>query len=600
MKYFKTTKSIKAALPALIVAILLAIGFYACKKPTEGINLIVNTGTLAKSPVLLHFSNAKAAATNQPGDFSVKITGRDAALVQMDGGSTDFKVSHGFLPLSLLQKSTPTSANPVMFNVEVAVAGYAPVLKQVIITDESSEVIEVKLLEYANLADGIGFASKTTALTAGTAGADVITVSSTATMPRKTTLAIAAGTQMLDGNGNVINASQLTSSVVHYGSETLASLLSFPGGLQARNVVDENGVVIPGGVNFVTAGCLDINMQAGSTKVKKFSKPVQVTEEIDPTIINFIAGRPIAVGDQIPLWSLNEETGQWKREATSAVVVKNADDKLAASFTIPHLSGWNLDWSWNCFGGFGTVTTGLTINLLPSRTPWISGGSEIELQTESGGYLIGFHGYVPQTDGFERQNAAGWYESNTSPGKYGFYLTQVPSIAKAKVAVYSPQGALIGQSAIFNPTTAGTVNVNVTVPPPPDYVDVFVNVKTRCTTKNIDTSPSGWYFMMDVSDYSNYGYTYFYLYNGVIYDYSYNNNGQFQINTSGVGGSIKLVNGHKYQMQTYYNNKWMYSEFIFTKGDFPLPAIEGLSGTAKYNAATNAVTINGTYNSSCN
>lgn len=587
----------KATLMTLVAALLIAVGFYACKKPNEGINLLVNTSSLSKSPVLIHFVNANPASTTAVTDFDVKITGKDASLVQMDGGSTTFKTSHGFLPLSLTQASEPSASNPVVFNIVASVNGFAPVLKTVIISEQNPQIIEVKLMEYNSPAPGVGVVTANTTLTAGTSGAADITVPSTATMPRKTKFSIAAGTQMLDANGNVINANQLSSNIIHYGSETPASLASFPGGLYAPNVVDVNNAPIAGGVNFVTAGCLSINMKAGNTEVKKFSKPIAVVEEIDPNLTNFDNGNAIAPGDVIPLWSLNEETGQWKREPQDAVVIKTADNKLAASFNISHLSGWNLDWAWY---GQNTSSTPLTINLLPSKTPWV-GNYEVQLQTATGGYLAGFHSYRPEADGFEKQinnfPSYPYYVQNAMPGKYGFLIAQVPVIANAKVNVRDNRtGQVVGESGLFNPVTAGTVNVNITTPAPPDYVDVYLKVTTRCTTKSIEGSPSGWYYMYDVNDS---GYTYFYLYNGVVYNYSYGTGAQGGITTNGIGGSVKMINGHRYYMQTYYNNQWLSTEFVFTKGSFTLPANLGLSGNATYNATNNSVSINAFYNMAC-
>src|SRR5580698_3386843 len=82
-----------------VIALLIILALNSCTKPNDHISLIVNESTLSKSPVLLHFSNANTSSAVQPGDFNVSISGKDSALVQMDGGTTNFAASHGFLPL---------------------------------------------------------------------------------------------------------------------------------------------------------------------------------------------------------------------------------------------------------------------------------------------------------------------------------------------------------------------------------------------------------------------------------------------------------------------------------------------------------------------
>lgn len=55
-------------------------------------------------------------------------------------------------------------------------------------------------------------------------------------------------------------------------------------------------------------------------------------------------GSPIKVGDTIPLWSLNENTGLWTQEGDGTIVVSNdSPTGLAFSATVTHFSWWNCD-----------------------------------------------------------------------------------------------------------------------------------------------------------------------------------------------------------------------------------------------------------------
>jgi len=602
MKNIYSTIKAKASvlrLPLILSLIVLAVN--GCKKPTEGINLVVSTASLFKAPVLVHFENANTTSTNKPGDFQVTIGGKDAALVQMGSGGNDFKASHGFLPLALTTAASPSSSNPIVFNVRAEIPGFAPIVKNITITKDTVYVYNVPMIEYSKPVNGTTVLQTETAITAGTVAAPVSLVpATTASLPEKATITIPAGTQVMDANNNVINAAQLKSSVVQYGSGTPAIANIFPGGLAPSNVVDAAGAAIPGGVNFVTAGLLSINMTAGTTPVKKFSKPVDIVQELQPGLINFQNGTPVKAGDVIPLWSLNEETGQWKAEGNAAVSLDAVSGKLVAKYAISHLSGWNLDWSWSAFGSYNSVVRPLVINLIPSQTPW-AGSYEVQLQTSNGNYLAGLHSYRPEYDFFEEGSLVNNNLTYKSvKGKYGFSIPYVPNISSAKIVVYDNKNyAKVAESPLFNPTTTGPVNLNVTVPAPPEYVNITASFTGKCSTKNIVTPITGWFELYDATDFS---YTYAYVSNGVIYSGSSNNNSSFNVNGSKVGASLKLAVGHQYAIYTYNNSKF-YSTGLFTltKAGFNIPASSnGFEAKTVYNQSTNTLEIAGNIFVTCN
>lgn len=621
MKIFINYKKTWLSITTAIFLTAISIGFYACKKPTDGVNVIVNTGTLSKSPVLIHFTNANLISTTQPGDFSVSITGKDSAMVQMDGGGTKFAASHGFLPLSLTRAAHPSTSTPATFNVTANVPGFTPITQTITLSNDTvTKVYEIKLIEYANPAAGTtALVSSATLNSGATTGVVNLTTPTTASVAQNATLSIPAGTQMLDANGSVINAGNLAVNIVQFAPSTPSIINSFPGGMKADLALDQNGKPIPGGVNFVTGGMLAINMTAGNTPVKSFSKPVSMSIELQPGVTNFANGNTIAVGDTIPLWSYNENTGIWKKEGTATAYL-DGSNKLAAKANISHLSYWNLDWSWGSFGGYNTTNRQFSINLTPGGSATVgnwNGLYEVELQTPYGNYLAGFHSYQPQYDYFQSQYIYYynyyWYGYNyswygyyyaTNYSKYGFGLANLPSTTQAKVAVYDIINGYtkVGESAVFNPLTTNSVSVNVTTPPPPDYVNVQFNIKGRCSSKSIDVGVSGWFYLWDytAATRGQRAYSYIYIYNGVIYNYSYNNNTQLGSTNGQLSGSLKMVNGDLYYLESWNNNSWYSTSFTFTKQGFTLPANNTISGSVAYNSNTNTSTVNAVFNVNCN
>lgn len=605
----KITKS-KIAFLSLSIGLLL---FSGCKRPDEGLDVIINVGTLVKAPVLVKFSNANKTVTTQIPDFDVTITGQDSALVQMDGGGRKFVVSHGFLPLTMTSKAVPSKTKPLTFNVTANPAGFAPVTRTIEISSDTTSIIELDLVQYSNPPKGTSALVSSLTLKAGVMSATTIKTPSNSTMPESATLTIQEGTQIRDAKGSLINANSLQYSIVQYSANTPSNLAAFPGGLEAPLALDDRGKPIPGGVKFITAGLLAINMTANNITVKSFSKPISMSIDLPAITDNYNTGKTIAVGDTIPLWSYNENFGVWSKEGV-ATVYRNTDGKLAAKAEISHLSYWNLDWY------YGTYIGNLSINFKPTNVTnnWY-GYYSVVLQSPNGSPYASTS-YMPQYDQYQQEyrytynyywgywpyfyNYYPWYSySNyTIYGKYGFGMMRLPYTTQAKVVVYDVNNNYqkVGESNVFNPMTVGSINMNVTSPGPPDYVKVYFNMKGNCSNKRIDFLPSGWFYLYD---YNNQEYTYVYIYDGKVYNYSTDNNsttGQVTTGRNGVGGSIQMINGHRYYLETYTNGRWYSNNFSFRKSDFTIPSANGLSGVAKYSSSTNSMTIDGLVTINCN
>jgi len=593
--FTKVKKNLNLKISIMVVfAILIYTG---CKKPTEGLKVAINTASLFESPIVLQFENASANINTQLGDFAVTISGKDAGLVQMGSGGSNFKASGGFLSLALKPGVKPSVENPVVFNVYAEIPGYAPLTQTVTVTSGSLSIYQILAVEYAKPIEGTAVVQTQTALSAGTSSSVTIATATSPTLTEVAKIVIPEGTGMLDAKNNVINGTSLKSSVVHYGSGTPSVSLIFPGGLAPTNVLDENGTAIPGGVNFVTAGLLSINMSVGGVSVKKFSKPLAIEQGIPANLVNFETGNPVKAGETIPLWSLDEQTGQWKAEGNGVITAVGGN--LVVKYTISHLSSWSLCWEWRN-SGKSTVNKSLAINLLPSSTPWL-GKYNAQLEDANGSVLAFFGIYQPQYEFFQEGKVVGNTLSYTTTlGKYGFSLPKVPNVTKAKVVVYktlytnSGNGGswnvVVGESAIFNPTTAGSVNVNVVIPTDLEYVDVKVNIQGKCSNKNIVNPMTGVIYIDD----KTVGLTdYIFLENGVMQP-RYLANGD-------VSGTIKLIVGHEYQVFTVFDGiRYTSGKFVMSKTPFAVPTgSSGFTATSSFDQTSNTMTIDGSFSMVC-
>jgi hypothetical protein len=568
--------------PILYLIIGLSI-ITSCDKvnPLDSVELTVND-EIPKSPVLLHFVNANSLSNNQPSEFTVKINGKDANLVKMDGGSTNFQASHGFLPLGLSSNAIPSASNPVTFNVYAEIPGFAPVTQTISITSESKNVIDISAIELANPAPGTSVSVEQAILSDGESKGITLKTSQNSSITEITTVNIPTGTKLLDANGLAVSGSQLNSSIVYYSATSPTSYGAFPGGFNPTNVVDENGQSINNGegIHFVSAGLVSINMKAGGSEIKKFSQPVKVSMEVNENTTNFETGENIKEGDTVPLWSLNEQTGAWKKEGI-VTLTKNSSGKLVADFETSHLSCFNLDWFF--YGStYNTCNNPLTVKLHIGQGAF--GYYDVALVTPNNQYLAAAH-WEPVYDG----------AVVTFPN--------VANIKKAKIVISdfnlwcNPRLPILAETPLFNPCTQGSIDLTWKGPALPDYVNVTINVTGKCTNKSVKVLPSGWYYLYDYTSAlsGKYGWTFLWLENGVI-RYSY---GSTITNNGGVY-NIKLINGNQYYVYSWNNNNW-YESGLFTlnKSNFTLPAGTGISGSGKYNTTTNTLEIVGTFNSSC-
>ncbi len=545
----------------LITVNLITLMFGGCKKPTDNITWSVNTDVY-KSPVLIRFVNANSNSTTQlPGNFSVQISGPNANQVIMGSGGTDFQASNGFLPLALDETASPSPSNPVVFNVYADIPGFAPVSQTFIVTSDTLPVDHTLLaVEYANPPDGTSAVDNHSPLANGISAATTISTSTNTTMTETSTISISGGTQMLDASGNAINASDLETKVVHFGTATQSSMLSFPGGFNPVDVSRDGQAYHD--VTFKTGGFLSIKMFAGNTEVKNFSQPISVQAELNNSLINPETDQPVQVGDTIPIWSMNEQTGQWKYESTATAAI-DGNGKMVIQFQAIHLSCWNIDWWF-----YSPCRSVLRVNVhitIPNFRPQY----ELVLVDANGQYLGGLY-----TD-YTWATVATLYDGLTT------IIPRVPNIGKAKLVVYTRRGdptSKIAETAFFNPCTQGSIDITIAPPAPPQMIKVHLNVTGKCMNKKVIANVSTWILLHKNNDpWWNWR---------VIYVRA----GQ---------ADFELEQGASYFVETYYSGGYYVTSGVFDKNDMNFPAEHGLMGTATYNPATNTVTANLTFELNC-
>lgn len=154
----------------------------------------------------------------------------------------------------------------------------------------------------------------------------------------------------VDSNGDLVDGDiQLTITPVDVSSS--ATLGAFPGefaGIQTDTT--ETPIISLGVVEYkFTKDGEELQLDQANGATADILIPIYIPTYQDGSSIN--------IGDEIPLWSLNETTGIWLQEGTG-LVVASADSPtgLAMQATVSHFTWWNCDVSMNAGSANVTVT----------------------------------------------------------------------------------------------------------------------------------------------------------------------------------------------------------------------------------------------------
>ncbi len=542
--------------------------FIGCKKATDGLLVHINTN-IYTSPMTVHFVNANGKSkTNFPAQFSLALTGSSASYVYTSDGGTKYNVFNGFINLALDRSIHPTPQNPITFTITGSVAGFSNVNYSVKLISDSAVNITIPIIEIANPPADVVITNDVFSITGGTA-ANAIVAKGTGTNVTAT-VTIPAQTQFQDANGNLIPSSSLQVNMLQYGTDSLNSLLAIPGGTHPANVLDASGKAIDGGVNFISAGALALNMQADQTAVKHFSQPIQISLDLASGINNYATGQPVKLGDQIPVWSMDEATGIWKSDGTATVVSNGG--KLSASFSAAHLSVWQV--AWTNSNGLATCTPqsnilNVTMNL--SDPKFVGGAYSVALVSPNVPHQVFVYG-----------NTLSLSQGQTIQ----LDLTGVPGGQMMSIVIFDANLQIVTVSAPFSICNTASVNMTVPVPSASSAINVtLANFTGYCTDKKVAASVTGWISCINVADPSDAFSVYI-------------KNGNVLVPSVGY---FQVQDNTTYTVATIYNNSPQSTSIPFKKSDltFPTGAQYSIQGKANYNTATNMLTLSGNISFQC-
>ena len=306
---------------------------------TDGVVLNVNTD-IFRVPVAVQFLNANTESANVPEDLKVSVEGKDRGLIYSTSGSRDIQAVNGILEIAVDREVALDKQNPIEIRVVAEAPGFIKTVRNLYLNDTSFQTVPVRMAAIQDLPEGS--TAVETVFKSDEEGLQEDVEFATAEAPEKEeagTVAMEKGTKVLDENNNELMG-KIEAQLVHFDNRSEESLSAFPGGLVASEVIDENGENL-GVTQFVTAGFVSLDMFVKNREIKTFSEPIEMRMGIDPNMMDPATGQKLRVGDEIPVWSLNEETGQWEFESM-AKIGANMEGKMEAVFEMTHLSWWNV------------------------------------------------------------------------------------------------------------------------------------------------------------------------------------------------------------------------------------------------------------------
>ncbi|GAA4418246.1 hypothetical protein GCM10023187_51480 [Nibrella viscosa] len=309
--------------------LLLMLGTDACKNPIEGVELRF----IEPLPVAVELQFFPKSG-DLPKKIDVQLAGPEAEYVLTTIRSRRFRVtSDGLLYLSLTPDAKPTAATPIRFTIIAKAPGFQDIIYPLQLTSQVTRSLTLPLTRTdarAAIVEKTGQSSSTGMVTAP------ITAQTPQVPTGQTSVSIPQGTQLKDVAGQPVGG-PITVRVAQL-DVTATALAELPGNGTMTNMLTTDGKQVPDQRLHTLVGAASIDIYNTDYQlVKTFSQPIRLTFSVNPTIQHLQAKRPIRPGDQIPLFSYDVMTNQWRQESPGQVL-RNTQGDLEYVADITHLS----------------------------------------------------------------------------------------------------------------------------------------------------------------------------------------------------------------------------------------------------------------------
>ncbi len=268
-------------------------------------------------------------------------------------------IDKGLLLFAIQDGIMPSNDNPIKLNILCSSNQHLPTSKPIKIYHDGMNTFSITLTNLNNTPQGVKTNIETKGSTGSSGTSQDIVVSSgeEAGSGAGASIQIKQGTKLKDANGNILTG-QVQTRVTYFSPLEQQSLSAFPGGFVVELDDGREGV-------FVTAGFVAVDITVGGIEVEQFEGgEVKVQIDIPSGTINPITGVEVKAGDEVPVYSYDEDNGRWDFENNVTVpsgksLAKGKNGHTVTIENLEHLSYWNLDWF-----GEGSCSEGVTLNFV--------------------------------------------------------------------------------------------------------------------------------------------------------------------------------------------------------------------------------------------
>lgn len=379
-------------------------------------------------------------------EIQISIAGEDAENVVDGTGNPITSTTTEEGTVTLYVRNAPAD-----FRVLASADGYFS-SGQVLSIEPGAHAVNIYLVKRSDPPEGIQTSQEQ--LEAGNSGeiSDPVTIETDQMddTDTKVTVDIADNTGFKDEDDNFVTGT-ITSDLAHFSSTAEKALLSFPGGFTAEIGTGDN---IEKGI-IVTSGFFALTMEnQNGEKVRSFTDPLSVTIDIPGSEINAETGEPVAEGDQIRIFSYDEETGKWQFEDPAELSGPDANGNLQATFRVDHPAYWSAGW-WIRNDEYAQ---GVKFNLEGAE------GKNIRLL-------------------FTRASDAGWTKEVYSLGKDTVTVPEIPNGFDVEAVAYF-QGDEVGSINILEGAASDDATIDFPITINANTSDVTVVVSEVCVQDN--------------------------------------------------------------------------------------------------------------------
>jgi len=343
-----------------IICLLLVL---QCKKPP-----IVEIKSAIKAPIGVAFIEVSNASIRNVPKVRVKFIDPDDVVMSSNGIPLQSIQVSGVMSIGLSPKARFSAEKPYLFYIQAEADGYMANLAPVVVTTNSSIYVPVFMAKLSDLPIGRGLITSVNeiiGISEGTIQRDEKIEAKSDTSGPNIRISISKGTKLYYQNKKPYDKEKLFYRLLCGNPIDSAANRVFPGGFEVNDAVNQQGERIASAQNpsfFMSAGWLSLEMNSEEGQiVDGFDRPFVVEMSIPEKVIG-PTSIPVKVGDIIPLWSLNSQTGRWKTESQTTIVA-DGNTSMKTVFTITHLSTWNLDFK------TGTCASSISVSYLNNDFP---------------------------------------------------------------------------------------------------------------------------------------------------------------------------------------------------------------------------------------